>query len=358
MIMPLAEVAWTQARTKLFVDIIKASMSQNGRMPSTTSAIVLREVGEPQVLRLEQVPLRAPSHDELLLRQTAIGVNFHDCYVRSGLYQTSPLPGTPGLEACGVVEAVGDGVTGFTAGDRVAYVTEQYGAYAQRRCLAASLALKVPDAVSDQLAASLMVKGLTAAVLLHQVHQVTPGCVILVHAAAGSIGKLLGQWAAHLGAVVIGTVGSAAKEAVAAANGCRHVINYANADFADEVKRLTEGRGADVVYDSVGKDTFTRSLQCLAPLGHLVNFGQSSGPVEPFAPSQLAVGSYSVTRPILFHYIADRERLERCASLVFDALARGVIRVDTVSTYPLAEASRAHQDLEERRMAGSPVLLP
>jgi len=332
--------------------------SQNDPVHSTTSAIVLREAGGPEVLQLEQLPLRPPGFGELLLRQTAIGVNFHDCYVRSGLYRTLPLPGTPGLEACGVVEAVGDGVTGFTAGDRVAYATEQYGAYAQMRCLAASLAVKVPDAVTDQAAASLMVKGLTAAVLLHQVHRVTSRCVIVVHAAAGGVGKLLSQWSAHLGAVVIGTVGSEAKEAVAAANGCRHVINYAHADFADEVKRLTDGRGADVVYDSVGKDTFTRSLQSLAPLGHLVNFGQSSGPVEPFTPSQLSVGSYTVTRPMLFHYIADRMRLERCASLVFDALAHGTIRVDAVSTYPLAEASRAHRDLEERRMAGSPVLQP
>jgi NADPH2:quinone reductase len=292
------------------------------------------------------------------LRQTAIGVNFHDCYVRSGLYKTLPLPGTPGLEACGVVEAVGDGVTGFAAGDRVAYTSDEYGAYAQRRCLAASLAVKVPDAVSDDTAASLMVKGLTAAVLLHQVHAVAPGCVIVVHAAAGGVGRLLGQWAAHLGAVVIGTVGSEAKEAIAAANGCRYVINYAQVDFADAVKLLTDGRGADVVYDSVGKDTFARSLQCLAPLGHLVNFGQSSGPVEPFAPAQLSAGSYTVTRPMLYHYIADRMRLERCASLVFDALERGVIRVDTVSTYSLAEASSAHRDLEERRMVGSPVLLP
>lgn len=327
-------------------------------MHSTTSAIVLRETGGPDVLQLEQVPLRAPGLGELLLRQTAIGVNFHDCYVRSGLYRTLPLPGTPGLEACGVVEAVGDGVAGFAVGDRVAYVTEQYGAYAQRRCLAASLAVKVPDAVSDHTAASLTLKGLTAAVLLHQVHQVEPGCVIVVHAAAGGVGRLLCQWAAHLGAVVIGTVGSEAKEAVAAANGCRHVVNYARTDFADAVKHLTEGRGADVVYDSVGKDTFDRSLQSLAPLGHLVNFGQSSGPVEPFAPSQLSVGSYTVTRPILFHYISDRARLEQCASLVFDALARGILRVDTVSTYPLAEASRAHRDLEERRMAGLPVLVP
>jgi NADPH2:quinone reductase len=328
------------------------------RMHPTTNSIVLRRAGGPEVLQLEEVPLRAPGFGELLLRQTAIGVNFHDCYVRSGLYKTLPLPGTPGLEACGVVEAVGDGVMGFAAGDRVAYVTERYGAYAQRRCVAASLALKVPDAVSDRTAASLMVKGLTAAVLLHHVHKVAPGCVIVVHAAAGSVGKLLGQWAAHLGAVVIGTVGSEAKEAIAVANGCRYVINNAHADFADEVKRLTKGRGADIVYDSVGRDTFARSLQSLAPLGHLVNFGQSSGLVEPFAPAQLSVGSYTVTRPMLFHYVADRMRLERCASLVFDALERGIIRVDTVSTYPLAEASRAHRDLEERRMVGSPVLLP
>ena len=311
------------------------------------------------MLQLEQLPLRPPGFGELLLRQTAIGVNFHDCYVRSGLYRTLPLPGTPGLEACGVVEAVGDGVTGFTAGDRVAYATEQYGAYAQMRCLAASLAVKVPDAVTDQAAASLMVKGLTAAVLLHQVHRVTSGCVIVVHAAAGGVGKLLSQWSAHLGAVVIGTVGSEAKEAVAAANGCRHVINYAHADFADEVKRLTDGRGADVVYDSVGKDTFTRSLDCLRPFGMLVSFGQSSGAVPPFDLLTLsAKGSLYVTRPTINTYVADRARYIAMADELFAVVASGAVQIDVRQRYPLAEAARAHADLEARRTTGASVLLP
>jgi NADPH2:quinone reductase len=325
---------------------------------TTTEAIVLRQPGGPEALMLEQVELPAPQPGELLLRHTAVGVNFHDCYVRSGLYKTLALPGTPGVEACGVVEAVGEGVDGFAPGDRVAYATQRYGAYARRRCLPADEAVKLPDGIGDRLAASLMVKGLTAAVLLHEVHRVGPGTVVVVHAAAGGVGRLLGQWAAHLRAQVIGTVGSERKQAIATANGCRHVVNYASADFATEVMRLTGGRGAEVVYDSVGRDTFLRSLQCLAPRGHLVNFGQSSGPVEPFAPALLSAGSYSVTRPVLFHYIAGRARLAACAGLVFDAVARGIIRVDDIVTYPLANAAEAHRDLEARRLTGSPVLLP
>lgn len=335
----------------------RKSATASDRMHDS-NAIVLRRFGSYEELQLESVAVGDPAFGELRLRQTAVGVNFHDCYVRSGLYKTLTLPGIPGVEACGVVEAIGEGVQGFAPGDRVAYVTSEYGAYARHRCLPAARAVKVPDSISDSVAASVMVKGLTAAVLLHDVHAIRSGDTILVHAAAGGVGKLVCQWAAHMGAEVIGTAGSEEKLAIARANGCRHAINYTTSDFVHEVKRLTGGAGVAVVYDSVGKDTFSRSMQCLAPMGHLVNFGQSSGPVEPFAPSLLAAGSFSVTRPILFHYISNPERLLHCANLMFDALSRKIIRVDSITDYPLADAARAHEDLEARRMTGSPVLRP
>jgi NADPH2:quinone reductase len=323
-----------------------------------TKAIVLRHFGGYDELKPEVVLVNGPGPGELLLRQTAVGVNFHDCYVRSGLYKTLELPGIPGVEACGVVEALGEGVEGFVPGDRVAYVTSKYGAYAQHRCLSAELAVKVPNSVTDAVAAALMVKGLTTAVLLHDVCSIRSGDIILVHAAAGGVGSLLCQWASHIGAEVIGTVGSEAKLEVAKANGCKHAINYTSSDFVKEVKRITSGVGVTVVYDSVGKDTFNRSLQCLAPMGHLVNFGQSSGPVDPFAPSLLAHGSLSVTRPILFHYISNPARLLHNANLLFDALSRSIIRIQSITEYSLDDAGHAHEDLESRRMIGLPVLRP
>ena len=323
-----------------------------------SKAIVLRHFGGYDELKPEVVLVSGPGRGELLLRQTAIGVNFHDCYVRSGLYKTLELPGIPGVEACGVVEALGEGVEGFVPGDRVAYVSSKYGAYAQHRCLSAALAVKVPNSVPDNVAAALMVKGLTAAVLLHDVRSIKPGDTILVHAAAGGVGSLLCQWASYIGAEVIGTAGSEAKLEVAKANGCKHTINYTSSDFLKEVKRITGDAGVNAVYDSVGKDTFNRSLESLAPMGHLVNFGQSSGPVYPFTPSLLAHGSFSVTRPILFHYISNPARLLHNANLLFDALSRSIIRIQSITEYSLDDARRAHEDLEGRRMIGSPVLRP
>ena len=323
-----------------------------------SKAVILRNYGGYNELKSESITFSYPGTGELLLRQTAVGVNFHDCYVRSGQYRTLTLPGIPGVEACGVVEGVGEGVSEFTPGDRVAYVTSQYGGYAQHRCLSAALAVKVPNSVSDITAAALMVKGLTAAVLLHDVHTIRPGETILVHAAAGGVGSLLCQWASHIGVEVIGTAGSEEKLELARLNGCSHTINYNKSDFVSEVKRITGGAGVDVVYDSVGKDTFNRSLQCLKPMGHLVNFGQSSGPVDPFAPSLLALGSLSVTRPILFHYISNRVRLLHYANLLFDALSSNIIRIQSISEYPLDDAAHAHEVLESRQMIGSPVLRP
>ncbi|MBR0679199.1 quinone oxidoreductase [Roseomonas eburnea] len=321
-------------------------------------AIMLRDHGGPEALRAEKVAVPPPGPGELRLRQTAVGVNFHDCYVRSGLYRTLPLPGVPGIEAAGVVEAVGPGVTGFAPGDRVGYVTGGYGAYASHRVLPAALALRLPGWMDERLAASVLLKGLTAEMLLRQVHRVEAGQTILVHAAAGGVGRLLCQWAAHLGATVIGTAGSAAKAEAARAAGCAHVVLYREQDFVAEVKRITGGRGVDAAYDSVGKDTFDGSLDCLAPRGHLVNFGQASGPVPPFQVQRLAAKSNSLTRPIVFHYLAGRTALEAMAASLFAVLENGAVRAEPGATLPLAEAARAHHLLESRQAEAPLVLLP
>ena len=321
-------------------------------------AIMLREHGGPEVLRLEDISVGPPGAGELRVRQTAIGVNFHDCYVRSGLYRTLALPGVPGIEAAGVVDAVGLGVRGFAVGDRIAYVTGTYGAYASERVLPAALALKLPEGVDERLAATVMVKGLTAEMLLRQVHRVKPGDLVLVQAAAGGVGRLLCQWAAHLGATVIGTAGSRAKAEVARASGCAHVVLYREDDFVGRVREITRGRGVDVAYDSVGRDTFDGSLACLALRGHLVNFGQASGPVPPFEVSRLAAKSNSVTRPILFHYIAERTALEAMAAALFDVLRLGAVQAEAGEALPLSEAAEAHRRLEAREATAPIVLVP
>ena len=320
------------------------------------NAIMLREHGGPEVLRLEPVEVAAPGPGKVRIRQTAVGVNFHDCYVRSGLYQTLRLPGVPGLEAAGTVEAVGPDVNDLRPGDRVAYFTPGYGAYADERLVAADLVVALPQAIDDRTAASVMLKGLTAHMLLHRVHRLSAGDVILVHAAAGGVGTLLCQWARHLGATVIGTVGSKAKAAVARRCGCHHVILYREEDFVARIREITEGRGVDVAYDSVGADTFQGSLKCLALLGHLVNFGQSSGPIEPFAVTQLAARSSTLSRPMLFHYTNDRPARQRMAAELFAALSDGILRVDAPQMFPLAEVAAAHRALEARETSGAVVL--
>jgi NADPH2:quinone reductase len=321
-------------------------------------AIMLRDHGGPAALRPEAVAVGRPGPGELRLRQTAIGVNFHDCYVRSGLYRTLPLPGVPGIEAAGIVEEIGPGVAGFAPGDRIGYVTGDYGAYASERLLPARLALKLPPEMSDRLAATVLLKGLTAEMLLRQVHRVEAGQILLVHAAAGGVGRLLCQWAAHLGATVIGTVGSAAKAEVARAAGCHHVIRYREEDFVARVKAITGGRGVDAAYDSVGKDSFDGSLECLAPRGHLVNFGQASGPIPPFQIARLAARSNTLSRPIVFHYIAERPALEAMSAALFAALASGAVRAEAGRALPLHEAARAHQLLESRQADAPLVLVP
>ena len=321
-------------------------------------AIVQHETGGPHVLRTEGIEVGAPKPGELRVRQTAVGVNFHDVYVRSGLYRTLPLPGIPGIEAAGIVEEVGDGVSGFVAGDRIAYVTARYGAYASERLLPAELAVRLPAGIAEDLAATVLLKGLTAEMLLRQTHRVQPGEHILVQAAAGGVGRLLCQWAAHLGATVIGTAGSEEKAELARNAGCQHVILYRRVNFVEQVREITGGRGVDVVYDSVGKDTFQGSLESLATFGHLVNFGQSSGSVEPLEVARLSKGSNSVSRPVVFHYVAHRERLEAMAAALFDALSQGVLTAEPGKAFPLSQAAAAHEELESRRAAGPLLLVP
>ena len=322
------------------------------------TAMIMHEAGGPQVLRPETVTVGEPGPGQVRLRQTAIGVNFHDIYVRSGLYRTLPLPGIPGLEAAGVVEAVGEGVTAFAAGDRVAYTSGNYGAYADQRLIDAGRLVRLPDDIDDVLVAGMMVRGLTARILLTDVFPVREGSVILVQAAAGGVGQLLCQWARHLGATVIGTVGSQEKAERARRHGCHHVILYREQNVVDTVKQLTDGRGVDVAYDSVGKDTFYDSLACLAPRGHLVNFGQSSGPVEPLAMPRLAAGSFTVVRPMLGHYTADPADRDAAADAFFQALRDGILTPDDPIRYALQDVGQAHDDMEARRTHGAVVLMP
>ena len=322
------------------------------------TAMIMHEAGGPQVLRPETVTVGEPGPGQVRLKQTAIGVNFHDIYVRSGLYQTLTLPGIPGLEAAGVVEAVGEGVTAFAAGDRVAYTSGNYGAYADQRLIDAGRLVRLPDDIDDVLVAGMMVRGLTARILLTDVFPVGEGSVILVQAAAGGVGQLLCQWARHLGATVIGTVGSQEKAERARRHGCHHVILYREQNVVDTVKQLTDGRGVDVAYDSVGKDTFYDSLACLAPRGHLVNFGQSSGPVEPLAMPRLAAGSFTVVRPMLGHYTANPADRDAAADAFFQALRDGILTPDDPVRYVLQDVGQAHDDMEARRTHGAVVLMP
>lgn len=320
-----------------------------------TRAIVLREPGPPGVLKAEPIEVGAPGAGQLRLRQTFVSVNFHDCYVRSGLYQTLPLPGIPGLEAVGVVEAVGEGVTGFREGDRVAYLTRAYGGYATGRLIGADLPVKIPDGIDDRTVAATWLRGLTAQMLAYQVFPIRAGHTVLIHAAAGGVGRLLAQLARHLGATVIGTVGSPAKAELARKAGCDHTILYREENFVDRVKEITGGRGVDVAYDSVGKDTFQGSIEVLALRGHLCNFGQSSGPIEPFLISQLFARSNSVSRPAVFHYFLGEDR-EVMATRLFDALKAGVMTADEAHVYTFDDVAKAHEDLEGRRTNGAVLL--
>ncbi len=324
-----------------------------------TKAIRIHEHGGPEVLRYEDVETGQPGPGQALVRHTAIGVNFIDCYYRTGLYPApGGLPLIPGGEGAGVVEAVGEGVGSLKPGDRVAYSTG-LGAYAGERLIAADRLVKLPKAIADEQAAGMMLKGMTAEYLLRQTFKVKPGDTILFHAAAGGVGLIAGQWASHLGATVIGTVGSPEKAELARAHGYHHVIDYRTEDFVARVKEITGGKKCDVVYDSVGKDTFAGSLDCLRPLGMMVSFGQSSGAVPPFSVNILSQkGSLFLTRPTLFTYTATRAGLEQSANGLFDVVGRGIVRIEVNQRYALKDAAQAHRDLEGRRTTGATVLLP
>jgi len=323
-----------------------------------THAIRIHQNGGPDVLRWEALDVPAPGPGEVRLRQTAVGLNYIDVYFRTGLYAAPTMPFTPGLEGAGVVEATGEGVTTLKVGDRVAYASAPIGAYAEARLMPSDRLVKVPDGISDQQAAAMMLQGMTTQYLVRRTYKVQAGETILVHAAAGGVGLMLCQWAKHLGATVIGTVSSEEKAALARANGCDHPVIYTREDFQSRVMEITNGQKVPVVYDSVGVDTFAKSLDCLAPLGMMVLFGQASGPVPPFELGTLAAkGSLFITRPTLFSYTAKREDLVSTADELFDVVGKGVVKIAVNQTYALADAAQAHRDLEARKTTGSTVLL-
>jgi NADPH2:quinone reductase len=320
-------------------------------------AIRIHETGGPEVLRYEDVPDPTPGAYDALVAVEAVGINYIDVYFRTGLYPAQP-PFVLGMEGVGVVEKLGEGVTNLNVGDRVAY-TGQLGAYSERRVVPADRLVKLPKDVDDKTAAGMMLKGLTAHYLLHRTYRVGPGDTILVHSAAGGVGLILCQWAKFLGATVIGTVGSDAKAKLAKEHGCDYPIVYTREDFVARVKEITGGNGVPVVYDSVGKDTFENSLDCLKPLGLMVAFGNSSGAVPPVNLLILSQkGSLFLTRPTLMHYIARREDLDDAAQELFKAVRTGVVQIEIGKTYALKDAAQAHKDLESRKTTGSTVLIP
>jgi NADPH2:quinone reductase len=319
-------------------------------------AVQVQRTGGPEVLEVVDLPTPSPGPGEILIRQEAVGLNFIDTYHRGGLYPLS-LPSVLGTEGAGVVEAVGEGVERFQVGDRVGYAGG-VGAYAEFRTYPAIRAIKLPDGVAARLAAASLLKGMTADFLLRRCVPVKAGDAILVHAAAGGVGTILGQWGRALGARVIGTVGSAEKAEVARAHGCHEVILYRQEDVAGRVRELTMGEGVRAAYDGVGADTFEASLASLGRRGVLVTYGNASGPAPAFAPLKLMRGSLYVTRPTLFDYIATTEELDESAGALFDVLTSGAVKIEIGQTFPLAEARRAHEALEGRATVGSTLLIP
>ncbi len=322
-----------------------------------TKAVRFHKTGGPEVLQFEDVQVGEPGQGQARVRHTAIGVNFIDTYQRSGLYPMQ-LPATAGNEGAGVVEAVGPGVTMVKAGDRVAY-TGQVGSYAGQRLLQADRLVKIPEGISDEQAASMMLKGMTVQYLIHRTYAVKAGDTVLWHAAAGGVGLIACQWLKALGATVIGTVGSEEKAKLAKAHGADHVINYSTENFVERVKAITGGKGVPVVYDSVGKSTWEGSLDCLRPLGMWVTFGNASGPVPPLNTGILAQkGSLFLTRPTLMTYTASRADLEATSKSLFDIVKSGKVKIETTARYKLADAAQCHRDLEGRKTTGSVILVP
>jgi NADPH2:quinone reductase len=319
-------------------------------------AIRFHKPGGPEVMVWEEIQLGKPGPGEARIRQTAVGLNFVDVYNRMGLYPV-PMPSGLGSEGAGIVEEVGAGVTGLQLGDRVAYGSAPVGSYAEARLIPADRLIKLPNSIDDKTAAAMMLKGLTVQYLIRQTYRIKKGDTILLHAAAGGVGSILSQWASHLGATVIGTVGSDDKAKVAQAHGCRHVIVNTREDFVKRVAEITNGNKVPVVYDSIGKDTFLKSLDCCAPLGLVVLFGQSSGSVDPLNLGLLAAkGSLYVTRPTLNTYGAKRDNLVAMAKELFEVVESGAVKITVNQTYPLKDAAKAHADLEARKTTGSTVL--
>ena len=318
-------------------------------------AIRVHETGGPEVLQWEEIKVGDPGPGHVRLRQEAAGLNFIDVYHRTGLYPQK-TPFTPGVEGAGIIDAVGSEVSGLSIGDRVAYAG-QIGGYAEERLIDAGRVVKLPHAISSEQAAAAMLQGLTAHMLLFGVHRVQKGETILIHAAAGGVGLIVCQWAKALGATVIGTVGSDEKAEIARAHGCDHPIVYTRQDFAEEVSRITNGEKLPVVYDSIGRDTFTKSLDCLRRRGLMVSFGNASGPVDPFAPAVLAQkGSLFLTRPTVNDYVATREELEGAAADLFEIVAAGSVKIEVKQRFPLKDAQEAHRALEARKTTGSTIL--
>ena len=324
-------------------------------------AVQIARNGGPEEMKLVDVDVGAPGPGEVRIRHHAIGLNFIDVYQRTGLY-TLPMPLNLGMEGAGVVEAVGDGVQHLQPGDRVAYASNPPGSYSEVRVMPATYVCQLPDSIDFETGAAMMLKGLTAQYLLRQAKPVEglhSGDFVLFHAAAGGVGLIAGQWAKHLGAKVIGTAGSEEKIALARKHGYDHVINYRTENFAEKVKELTDGAGVDVVYDSVGRDTYMGSLDVLKPLGMFACFGQSSGVIPPFDLGILAQkGSLFATRPTLFNYIAKRADLEKTAAELFDVVGSGAVKIEINQTYALKDAGKAHEDLEARKTTGTTILLP
>ncbi|HEY6048884.1 MAG TPA: quinone oxidoreductase [Sphingomicrobium sp.] len=320
-----------------------------------THAIRVHKTGGPEVLEWEEVEVAEPGPGQVKIRQEAAGLNFIDVYHRTGLYKQE-LPFTPGVEGAGVVEEVGADVTNVKKGDRVAYAGP-LGGYAEERLIDADRLVKLPKNIAGEQAAGMMLQGMTAQMLLRSVFPVTKGDTILVHAAAGGVGLIMCQWAAALGVTIIGTVSTEEKAELAKAHGCAHPIVYSRQDFVAEVNRITDGEKLPVVYDSVGRDTFMKSLDCLKLRGLMVSFGNASGPVQPFSPLVLSQkGSLYLTRPTLFHYVATREQLENSAKELFDVVSSGKVKIEVKQRFPLKDAAEAHRALQERRTTGSTIL--
>ncbi len=317
------------------------------------SAIIVRKFGSSDVLNLEKISLKNPKDGEILIRQTAIGVHYHDIYVRSGLYKTLKLPGIPGIEAVGIIEDLGSNVKDFNLGDRIVYINSNYGAYSSHRVLDKNLAVKVPEFISDELMATSFSRTLTVIMLLEQVTQLNSNHTILVTAASGGVGKLMCEWASKVGSTVIGCVSTSEKLKIAEKHGCKHSLTYDQKNFINTIKDFTEGKGVDIVFDSVGLKTFDLSIQSLSKCGHLVNFGQSSGPVNPLLMSTLSEKSLTITRPILFHYLLNKEKYTKMANSVFKSFYGNFLTLPRTHGISLENVSEAHDALESRHGGGS-----